>query len=690
MVDGYPEVEKAAHVALASASSVPLEQDTPNASLSSTMTPSNALGLVEASSAAIRLACDVLLPTAAVHEEYNSGENPRTAGLNAEERTRMAFRVLRGVLILIRSAGSPACSSSAIKQTLVEALEVIEVWVLQMLTGGPPASLPWGEGSSITADGANILWGSLCFEARDATRALLGLCETRAAAAEAAEVAVKDFREKCLGLSASGDMGRTADESEEHGGEEESWRRLYSALLVRLEVFSIPAEISENGLSVTNQIVEVRQSEKGKIEKSSESLHKDSVLIDHAAGGRPLEAVLNPAESIARALEEVPFAFDHAVPYYLKDDNTLSASAKETIRLRGDMQRRWLNSAAQLLLRSGRRLCEKGWTSLSTSKISLGESSTLKLLVATFPFGQASTDADDPTEMFLKCIRPESSDEASLAKLPHVEPEASRPTYSVEITTPVAWECCVEGLVLPRYRLLAHWASDPLTVKLATALIDSALNLLSCGDGRSLSERSAEDLILAIRAAARRRGWRERAGVGVKHAVAAIIRHLRFPLIVGPILGHALPLVLPLADDYDPSHQAVGLSLLLHVTAEATSTELSWHTPLLLDILHRGLRGGVRDPAAAMLRLTVAVSLLRHTAKGGISTARNTGFQIAREALAQAGRTNDGEVRVVMVCGAAALLELPETGGGFGLCELLRPALLCLLPILQVRFVLVH
>lgn len=600
---------------------------------------------------------------------------------------------------MIRSAeavaGSPVYSSSAIKRTLVDALEVIEVWALQMLTGGPPTSLPWGEGSSITADGANIPVGSLCFEARDAARALLGLCETRAAAAEAATVAVEDFREKCLRLSASGDMGRTAEESEEHGGEEESWRRLYSALLVRLEVFSIPEEISENGLSATNQIVEVRQSEKGKIKESSESLHKDSVLIDHAAGGRPVEAELNPAESIAQALEEVPFAFDHAVPYYLEDDNTLSASAKKAIRLRGDMQRRWLNSAAQLLFRAGRRLCEKTWTSPSTtSKASLGEavageSSTLKLLVATLPFGQASTDADNPTEMFLKCVRPEPSDEPSLARPPPVEPETSTPTYNVEITTPIAWECCVEGLVLPRYRLLAHWASDPLTVELATALIESALSSLSCGDGRFLSERSAEDVILAIRAVARRRGWRERAGVGVKHTIAAIIRRLRFPLIVGPILGHALPLALPLADDHDPSHQAVGLSLLLHVTAEATPTELSWHTPVLLDILHQGLRGGVRDPAAAMLRLTVAMSLLRRT-KGGVSTARNTGFRIAREALAQAGGTNDGEVRVAMVCGAAALLELPETGGGYGLCELLRPALLCLLPILQVRFVLVH
>lgn len=612
----------------------------------------------------------------------------------------MAFRVLRGGVNLIRSAGavagSPVCSSPAVKRTLVEALEVIEDWILRTLAGGPPTSLPWGEGSSITADEVNIPGGSLCFEARDAARALLGLCETRAAAAEAAAVAVEDFRGKCFGLSASGDTGRAAGESEEHGGEEESWQRLYSALLVRLEVFSIPVEISENGLSATNQIVEVRQSEKGKIEGSSGSLHKGSVMIDRAAGGRPLGAVLNPAESIARALEEVPFAFVYAVPHYLEDDNTLSASAKETMRLRGGRQRRWLNSAAQLLFRAGRHLCEQSWTSPSTtSKASLGETaggeaSTLKLLVATLPFGQASTDADDPTEAFLKCVRPEPSGEASSPNALPVEPETSTPTYNVEITTPLAWECCVEGLVLPRHRLLAHWASDPLTVELATALIESALSSLSRGDGRSLSERIAEDVILAIRAAARRHGWRERAGVGVKHAVAAMIRRLRFPLIVGPILGHALPLVLPLADDYDASHQAVGLSLLLHVTAEATPTELSWHTPLLLDILHQGLRGGVRDPAAAMLRLSLAVSLLRRTAKGGVSTARNTGFRIAREALAQAGRTNDGEVRVAMVCGAAALLELPETGGGYGLCELLRPALLCLLPILQVQFVLVH
>ena len=319
------------------------------------------------------------------------------------------------------------------------------------------------------------------------------------------------------------------------------------------------------------------------------------------------------------------------------------------------------------------------------------------------PYQQATSEADDPTEAWLSCVRENSLIADPAATRPHQEIEdAAAAAAATELAAPIPWEACVRGRALSRHELPAPWASDSVTVKLAKELVASAWSALSLdggGDGGGpAAQRHAEALVQTLRATARARGgWRDEAGVGIKHAAAAAIRRLRSPLVAGAALGHALPLVLPLADDHDPAHQSVGFSLLLHVAAEATPTELGWHRGLLLEVLERGIRGGGRDPSASALCLAAAVRLLRRaprhegSSSGGgagaaAAAAGRAGNRIAREALAQAARATDGELKAVMVCGAAALLELPATGDGYAPCEFLRPALLCLLPILQVIF----
>ena len=709
-------MEEAAGIALASSTPVHLDHTGPTPSTTSTTTSSSVLVVMEAASAAMRGACGGLraISTATLEEREGGGVNARVVDLATEARARMALRIFREGVVMMRPPGARMGVEplAEVKRTLVEALEGIEAWIFSTLNDSPPNSLPWEEGISIAGDCVDVPGGSLCLEARDAARALLGggKPDMRTTAMEAAAAAVEELRVECSRLSAGGGEGRAVEDGEEEGNEEEFWRRVYCSLLVRLEVLSVPAEprASTEREQATNDVTEKRGKEKRRAKELSSTMAslveeipgntcRKDFAVDGDAIDRPLGVDPEPVESIARALEEVPPAYDHAIPSHLDDDDTLSADAKKAIRFRGDRRRRWLISTTHLLLRAGTRLCDRSRTKLpqvspegSSAETTEGEARIIKLLVAALPFTQASTDADDPTKAFLACVSPESIHQTSALTCPPIpttNPEETTTSHGAKITTPVPWKYCVVGLgVLPRHRLLAPWAADPLTVKLATALVQSAWSVLSREEGRSLTDRSAKGVILALRAATRSRGWREGSGVGIKHAVAATIRSLRFPLVTGPVLGHALPLALPLADDHDASHQAVGLSLLLHVAAEATPTELSWHTPLLLKVLEQGLRGGGRDPAATALRLIAAVIFLRGMPKGGAASSGRAGFRIAREALAQAGRTSDGEVRLVTVCGATALLELPETCGGYALCELLRPALLCLLPILQVTY----
>lgn len=400
------------------------------------------------------------------------------------------------------------------------------------------------------------------------------------------------------------------------------------------------------------------------------------------------------AGKVAEALDEVPPAHEQALPPHMDDDDKLSVRDKKALRSLGDRRRRWMVSSTHLLLRAGARFC--AGDEFSASAMVAGGAKergtvTAKLLVASMAFEESASRSDDPTEAWLSCVQVEPLNRATEPLLPPspttvpaaIDAAAAAAAAATELAIPIPWELCVRGQALPRHELAAPWAGSPITAKLAEDLVEAAWGALSLSDSGPVAKRSAEMLVQELRATARVRGWREGAGVGVKHAISAVIRRLRFPLVAGATLGHALPLVLPLADDYDPAHQALGLSLLLRVGLEATPTELAWHRGLLLEVLERGLRGGGRDPSASLLCLAAAVRLLRN-ASGDDAGAGGAGVRIAREALAQAGRTSDGVVRVVMVSGAAALLELPATGKGYAPCELLRPALLCVLPILQV------
>lgn len=718
MVDGYPEVQQAARAALLLPND---DRDTPNAVslvVAPTFTPA-------VSVAAIRGACDFLsAETASFYEKDNSFSSvsgcSRVVDIAEETATSTALRALHGGASLeLAQTGSvePAlfCLVEEAMEARVGALEAVEAWLAITLTGGPPLSFPWTEpGLHGSAGVASAPGGSLSTEARDAVRALLGietvggLSQTRVVGA--AVEAVDEFRNRCcepLG-------GRRGERVEEEDGESDEgvWQRVYCGLLVRLEVL--------RGVVTSAEKPPVRTAllpAQGAVHKASERQHgtvlqkkkliedlsaqpKCRVSVERASdvsntdhvGGHATLAFL--ARNIAQALTEVPFAFEEAVPFNIDNDETLSVSEKKALRVRGDRRRRWITAAALLLLRAGTRFCELYQEPMAVSEGDQRkerDAAVLDLLVGALPFQQASTRADDPVEAWLACVRPDPLHSAVSSSLSTTvtDPAGAIPaatTAARELTTPVSWEACVQGQALPRHELSAPWVADAITAELGAGLVEAAWKCLSLGDGGNpMAKRSAEVLVQRLRATARRRGWRAEAGVGVKHAVSAAIRRLRFPLVSGATLGHALPLVLPLSDDHDPAHQAVGLSLLLHLMVETTSTELAWHRSLLLEVIERGFRGGGRDSSASMLCLAAAVRLLRRAPKGDNGgDPGGAGIRIAREALAQAGRTSDGAVRVIMVCGATALLELPATRDGYAPCELLRPALLGLLPILQV------
>ncbi|CAB1096772.1 unnamed protein product [Ectocarpus sp. CCAP 1310/34] len=703
-----------------------------------------------AAAAAMRGACEALravaLSNSAVEPEAGGVADLRAVDLAEEETTRTALRALRGGASLLGSPPGereshshlpPLASPSAppgpreeeegnkqeATAARVEALESVEALLVATLPEFPYLSVPWAaeggdqHGAAASAGSAAGV-GGLSLEAGETVRALsLGGTEGpagfRAKALEAATAAVEEFRSECL--SAGGDGGREA------GGEggEGLWKRVYCGLLVRLEACSAfmvgpepPSRPTAVSLPAREGVVVERQdghdtpaaAPPAQTPIAGEGAGGSSVggesTTAPAARGSPPSSLARLAEGLAEALEEVPLAYEQAVPPNLDINDDMTISEKNALRSWGGRRRRWMAASTHLLLRAGANLCEQyrrsscggapaaavAGGSGSGGEEALASVTLVKLLVAALPFEQAATEADDPTEAWLSCMRPPED-------TPGLDPAgATAPSAASELTAPIPWESCVHGRALPRHALSAPWASHANTVELAKRLVDVAWSALYLGGddaGGSGPTAAAETLMRALRAATRARGgWREDAGVGIKHAASAAIRRLRFPLFSGAALGHALPLALPLADDYDPAHQAVGFSLLLRLFAEAPPAELGWHRGLLLEVLERGIRCGGRDPSASALCMTAAVRLLRCSPKnggGGGGGGERAGIRIARETLAQAARATDGTVKAVMVCGAAALLEVPATGEGYAPCEFLRPALLCLLPILQVR-----
>lgn len=701
LVDGYPEVEQAARAALSPvfgclgdggdnggdhdygrdldfASTVP---PTPSSS-------SSAPSAVAVASMVMRNACHVLREmTLASHEDEGLVIDSRVTDVGAEATTRTALRALQGGISLLGSPGSPHSSTQQVEVVRVEALETIEAWVMSILAD-PPVWAAWGTGRKQgAARSVDAPLGDLSVETRDAVQALLhaGTHGVQIAALEAAEEAVDGFRAECGKSLGAG----SKEQQEDKEAEEDFWGKCYAGLLVRLEAIapSVEGAAADKGernaaLSPTFRTTSQRR---------PSAQHHSEGSAEGTSGGtdrgtdKQRSALARLAGKIAEALNEVPPAHEKALPSFLDDDENMTISRKNALRSLGDRRRRWMVASTQLLLGAGARFCKGGgFSDAATSGAREQSVATVKLLVASMAFQQTASKSDDPTEAWLSCVRPGPLNCATRPAPPSpAAVPAAIAAAATELVTPVPWELCVRRQTLPRHELPARWAGSLITVNLAEELVEAAWGALSLSDSGPVAERSAEMLVQVLRASARGRGWREEGGVGVKHAISATIRRLRFPLVAGVTLGHALPLILPLADDSDPAHQGLGLSLLLHVGLEATPTELAWHRGLLLEVLERGLRGGGRDPSATLLCLAAAVRILRNAPREDAS-AGSAGIRIAREALGQAGRTSDGVVRVVMVCGAAALLELPATGKGYAACELLRPALLCLLPILQV------
>ncbi|CAM9716898.1 unnamed protein product [Ectocarpus fasciculatus] len=761
LVDGYPEVERAARAALThqslacpnggeglsenglnpAAGSLP---SSPSAAAAAAAAGAASSFQAMVAAAAMRGACEALRAAAlsilAVEPEAGGVADLRAVDLAEEETTRTALRALRGGASLL---GSPPGerklhsrlpdleSSSAPPGRLeeeegnkheataarVEALESVEALLIGTLPDVPDLSVPWAAeggdqyGAAASAGSAAGV-GGLSLEAGETVRALSlggaeGAAVFRAKALEAATAAVEEFRSECL--SAAGDGG-----GKEAGGEgsEGLWRRVYCGLLVRLEACSAFMVGSEPPSPPTAVPLPAREGvvvdgQDGDDTVAAAAASAQAPIAGEGAGGStaggepatapaarrsPPSSLAPLAGGLAEALEEVPFAYEHAVPPNLDSDDDMTISEKNALCARGDRRRRWMVASTHVLLRAGAKLCEQcrrsfggggGGGGAPAEAVASGSGGGGEEALASATLVKLL--ADDPTEAWLSCTRPPED-------TPGLDPARTTTTSAAsELTAPIPWEPCVHGRALPRHALSAPWASHAATVGLAKRLVDVAWSALYLGGG-SGPAAAAEALMRALRAATRARGgWRDDAGVGIKHAASAAIRRLRSPLFSGVALGHALPLALPLADDYDPAHQAVGFSLLLRLFAEAPPAELGLHRGLLLEVLERGIRCGGRDPSSSALCVAAVVRFLRRSPKndggggggGGGGVGERAGIRVAREALAQAARATDGAVKAVMVCGAAALLELPATGEGYAPCEFLRPALLCLLPILQ-------
>lgn len=608
--------------------------------------------------------------------------------MDVENTTHTALRALRGVCSL--TSFLPPLSlgtgrTTTITAVFVEGLEAIEAFLASTLTG-PLSAPPWTTGPNRTPSDAP--WGSLSAEARHTVRALAGRVRERQEIKAAAVAAVDTFREECVSRTS----GRSTEEGENAEKEDcEIWRRLYGGLLVRLEVFLSSADLSAASQPLTERVPTVTTIREDSVSGLTEHDDDRSALNNDEFGSFWIR-------NIAEVLEEVPFAYEQAVPSF-HEDNKMPASERDKMIRLGEKRRRWMTSCTQLLLEAGVRSCGKRADSTAPKRLfEVGdEEAVIKLLLSVLPFEHRCMRADDPTEAWLLSV---GSDRfggqppapGSLPSSQHAAAAASTGP-SLEIVTPIPWEICVRGRHLRRHELPAPWAADPHTRQLATDLIEACWQGLSLDSATAVAIRNVETLVQALRAKVRKSGWREGPGVGGKYAVAAIIRRLKYPLVTGATLGHLLPLVLPLADDFDSAHQAVGWSLILHVEGEATRAELAWHRGLLLEVLERGLRGVGWDASASTLCLAAAVALLRCTSNESEAVEQvvgRAGLRMAREALSQGGKTTDMKIRVVMVAGAAALLELPATAAGYAPCEILRPALLCLLPILQVQLMLVR
>ncbi|CAM9561906.1 unnamed protein product, partial [Discosporangium mesarthrocarpum] len=431
------------------------------------------------------------------------------------------------------------------------------------------------------------------------------------------------------------------------------------------------------------------------------------------------EGLAELSEVLAEALEAVPQTYESLSPPVPVPSPSGSGTSRERQNagvVQCHRRRQWLIACLHLILSAAARVCRRQGV-LEASKVymsaSRGEGQQAapcrsggrarevragpvnhvgweglqdvvpKLLVSSLPLRDSSTEADDPTAVWLSLpegasasplsptfpgisSRDTSQQPGSKNIVPHVGAQGPQ-----QLLLPVPWEGC-GGLSLPRHTLAAPWAGDAQTRALASDVIAAACALgikRHCGNvvenegvnhGKGVEEGprqgmeqrlglvgylqacpgAAESLALEVRAVARKRGgMRDGAGVGVKHAMVRAIRSLRFPMVMHQchkfgelggvvnrgrdrgyanggsitVLGHVLPLALPLADDYDPVHQALGFSLLLHLVRESSPPELNPHREFLLDYLKRALKIS-RDPSALALCLAVATRLLRFPA----------------------------------------------------------------------------
>ncbi|CAM9567980.1 unnamed protein product [Chrysoparadoxa australica] len=171
------------------------------------------------------------------------------------------------------------------------------------------------------------------------------------------------------------------------------------------------------------------------------------------------------------------------------------------------------------------------------------------------------------------------------------------------------------------------------------------------------------------------------------YAVAQVIRLVAFPALTGEALGELLPLVLPMLDSWRVTHQAMGLSLLLHLLECSTPTELSWHKALILDALERELQCA-SDAATVELSLACLVKVLSAASKAELEQTQASGLGVLSLIIRQTGRLGGGEashpLRLIYVRGLGSLMGVDAVREGYALVPLLRPLLLLLLPLAQL------
>ncbi|KDO16115.1 hypothetical protein SPRG_18347 [Saprolegnia parasitica CBS 223.65] len=108
-----------------------------------------------------------------------------------------------------------------------------------------------------------------------------------------------------------------------------------------------------------------------------------------------------------------------------------------------------------------------------------------------------------------------------------------------------------------------------------------------------------------------------RAGCPAPYAFRFLVQQLVFPALDHDVVGRTLALALPLLDQTIVSVQRIGVDVLQHVVAEATPTDVRWHSDIVLHMLYETLKIAMSNASflQATLRCladTLAVTSVAH------------------------------------------------------------------------------